>query len=244
MVHESVGFLDKLRKWNLVFCDSLQTLPNNLRLISLEEFSLFGCPMLEKFPNIHQEMKRLKKLDLFGSGIRELPSSIGYLTRLTGLRLSGCHNPRVLPDGIYKLQMLEFLSNSFDGLSEDGFLSLWKQNLSRCGIKSEILMTPSYFPVLKVLNQSGNDIVRIPESLNRFTPIETLDLRNCKQLRQNLRLPRFINYVDARKYLSLDALSLTRLLNQSSISSSMALPLVDNDSDSDLNLRLKKRRKY
>ena len=31
---------------------------------------------------------------------------------------------------------------------------------------------------------------------------------------------------------------------KSSISSSMALPLVDNDSDSDLNLRLKKRRKY
>ena len=59
MVHEFVGFLDKLWKWDLAFCDSLQNLPNNLRLKSLEKlYDLCGCFMLEKFPNIHQEMKR------------------------------------------------------------------------------------------------------------------------------------------------------------------------------------------
>ena len=85
-VHESVGFLDRLQIWNLQNCVSLQNLPNDLRLKSLEEFDLGNCSMLEKFPNIlHQEMKRLESLNLSGSGIRELPSSIGYLTQLTGL---------------------------------------------------------------------------------------------------------------------------------------------------------------
>ena len=125
MVHESVGFLDKLWKWDLAFCDSLQNLPNNLRLKSLEEFNLSGCFKLEKFPNIHPEMKRLKNLDLSLSGIRGLPSSIGYLTAL-----------------------------------------------------------------------------------------ESLDIQNCKQLRQILRLPQFIKRVEASNCPSLDAQSSSRLLNQ------------------------------
>uniref|UniRef100_A0A7N2M0U0 TIR domain-containing protein n=1 Tax=Quercus lobata TaxID=97700 RepID=A0A7N2M0U0_QUELO len=121
-VHESIGFLDRLRKWDLKNCDSLQNLPNNLRLKSLEELNLFACPMLEKFPNIHQEMKRLKKLELSYSGIRELPSSIGYLTQLTELGLNGCHNLRDLPDSIYKLQMLEIGEILCEGERSDIFV--------------------------------------------------------------------------------------------------------------------------
>ena len=227
-VHESVGFLDRLRKWDLRFCESLQNLPNNLRLKSLEVFVLDKCSKLEKFPNIHQEMKRLKKLLLSWSGIRELPSSIGYLTQLTELQLNGCHNLRDLPDSIYKLQMLEVLCikftaklrppcNSFDGLSEYGFPSLRELYIHECGIELEFLMKPNYFPVLKVLSLSGTDIVSIPESLHRFTTLETLSIENCKQLRQILRLPPFIKYVDASDCTSLDAQSSSRLLNQVSL---------------------------
>ena len=222
-VHESVGFLDRLRKWDLENCDSLQNLPNNLRLKSLEELNLFACPMLEKFPNIHQEMKHLKKLELSYSGIRELPSSIGYLTQLTELGLNGCHNLRDLPDSIYKLQMLEVLRsntaklrppcNSFDGLSEYGFPSLRKLCISEL----EFWMKPSYFPVLKALKLFGSDIVSIPESLNRFTTLERLNIENCRQLRQIFRLPQSIKDVDARKCTSLDAQSSSRLLNQVSL---------------------------
>ena len=226
-VHESVGFLDRLRIWDLQYCMSLQNLPNNLRLKSLEGFNLEHCSMLEKFPNIHQEMKRLENLHLSESGIRGLPSSIGYLTQLTGLWLKGCHNLRDLPDSIYKLQMLEFLSfdtaklrppcNFFDGLSEYGFPSLRELYIYECGIELEFLMKPSYFPVLKVLSLFGTDIVSIPESLHRFTMLECLDIRSCKQLRQILRLPQFIKRVDARGCTSLDAQSSSRLLNQVSL---------------------------
>ena len=301
MVHESVGFLDKLRKWGLAFCDSLQNLPNNLRLKSLEDFYLSSCSMLEKFPNIlHQEMKCLKRLQLSESGIRELPSSIGYLTQLTALRLErshnlrdlpdsigyltqltelslhnchnlrdlpesigyltqltelslhnchnlrdlpdsigyltqltrlwlrGCHNLRDLPDSIYKLQMLEDFSfdsaklrppcNSFDGLSEYGFLRLRELRFSGYRrVELEFLMKPNYFPVLSLLDLSGTDIVSIPESLNRFTTLETLLIRNCQQLRQILGLPQFIRNLNASHCRSLDAQSSSRLLNQVSL---------------------------
>ncbi|KAL4645145.1 hypothetical protein ACB092_02G215200 [Castanea dentata] len=225
-VHESVGSLDRLQLWNLQDCVRLQNLPNNLRLKSLEDFILRKCSMLEKFPNIlHQEMKSLKRLDLSQSGIREVPSSIGYLTQLTQLWLNDCHNLRDLPDSIHKLQMLEDFSffsaklrppcNSFDGLSEYGFLRLWYLSFSGSrGIKLEFLRKPNYFPGLSFLDLSYTDIVSIPESLNRFTTLETLQIENCQQLRQIFRLPEFIKVVDARKCTSLDAQSSSRLLNQ------------------------------
>ena len=224
-VHESIGFLESLQEWNLLGCRSLQNLPNNLRLKSLKEFVLTSCSKLEKFPNLHPEMKRLKKLYLSDSGIRELPSSIGYLTQLTILSLFNCRNLRDLPDSIYKLQMLEDLiidiaklrplCNSFDGLSEYGFSSLRELIVSGyCGIELEFLMKPNHFPVLEYLDLSGTDIVSIPESLHRFTTLESLRIDYCKQLRQIVRLPQFIKSVEARNCPSLDA---SRLLNQVSL---------------------------
>ena len=225
-VHESIGFLDRLEFWNLQYCGSLQNLPNNLRLKSLEYFELEGCSKLEKFPNIlHQEMKRLEALHLSKSGIREVPSSIGYLTQLTGLHLDGCHNLRDLPDSVYKLQMLSGFSfdsaklrppcNSFDGLSEYGFLRLGNLGFAGYfGMKLEFLMKPNYFPALYYLDLSYTDIVSIPESLNRFTALKTLLLWNCQQLRQILGLPQFIRELDAGHCRSLDAQSSSRVLNQ------------------------------
>ncbi|KAK7829123.1 protein variation in compound triggered root growth response [Quercus suber] len=131
-IHESIGFLDKLKTWNLSYCERLKILPSNLMLKSLNSFDLVRCSRLEKFPNIHPEMKCLRDLDLQESGIRELPSSIGYLGGLTKLCLRDCPNLRGLPDTIYKLQQLQDLSipttrlrftcNSFDSISGYGFL--------------------------------------------------------------------------------------------------------------------------
>ena len=228
-VHEFVGSLDRLQSWHLRNCVSLQNLPNNLRLKSLEYFCLHGCSKLEKFPNIlHQEMKRLKWLYLSDSGIREVPSSIGYLTQLTGLWLGGCHNLRDLPDSIYKLQMLESFyfdsaklrppCNSFDGLPEYGFLRLRELRFSGyCGIELEFLMKPNYFPILSLLDLSGTDIVSIPESLNRFTTLKILDITNCLQLRQILGFPQSVRNLFASNCRSLDAQSSSRLLNQVSL---------------------------
>ena len=53
-IHESVGRLDKLEKWDLMDCIELQILPSSLVMKSLKFLLLGGCKRLEKFPNIPQ----------------------------------------------------------------------------------------------------------------------------------------------------------------------------------------------
>ncbi|XP_050240933.1 TMV resistance protein N-like [Quercus robur] len=214
---------------NVHICGEFQYLPHGLRLFEWHEFPFSSwpskyCPQklvaLNMSWSIHIRMETIFEQ----SGIREVPSSIGYLTQLTGLWLYGNHNLRDLPDSIYKLQMLEHFSfgsaklrppcNSFDGLSEYGFQRLRELRFGRCGNKLEFLMKPNYFPVLSLLDLSGSDIVSIPESLNRFTTLKNLNIRNCQQLRQILGLPQFIRKLDASHCRSLDAQSSSRLLNQ------------------------------
>ena len=88
-VHESVGDLHNLGFWNLRSCIKLEILPSRLQLRSLLTLYLNDCRRLEKFPDIHPEMKYLQGLDLRNSGIREWPSSLTHLTKgLLSLTLS------------------------------------------------------------------------------------------------------------------------------------------------------------
>ena len=106
-VHESFGFLEKLKEWNFYSCSQLQILPSTLMLKSLEKFELDGCTRLEKFPDIHPEMKCLNRLTLSLSGIRELPSSLLYLTGLARLYLEGNSKVTNFLVGAKKSQMRE-----------------------------------------------------------------------------------------------------------------------------------------
>ena len=231
-IHESFGFHEKLKKWSLDCCKKLKILPRNLMLKSLEEFNLRECPRLEKFPNIHPEMTDLKVLNLTGSSIRELPSSIGYLTGLERLDVYGCQNLRDLPDSIYKLQQLMELEitttklrtvyNSFDSFSGNGFLKMKILNLSPdVNLNTlDILMKPDYFPAMESLFLSGTNIITIPESFSRFPRLKTLSISNCKLLREILGLPQSIRSVDATNCMSLDPQS---SLSQVSLSLSLSL---------------------
>ena len=227
-VHESVGFLDKLKVWNLNWCRQLQILPSRLMLKSLEKFVLIYCLSLEKFPDIHPEMKCLKELNLLGSGIRELPSSLRYLTGLQKLILRNCDELRDFPIGANnKSQMQEEVDiptaqlrsacNSFNNISGPVFMSLTNLDLSRCvGIKIELdsWMQPDYFPVLTRLCLAYTRIVTIPDSISRFTRLQYLSISNCNKLREIPRLPQSIRTVNAENCYWLDAQSSRRLWNQ------------------------------
>jgi Leucine-rich repeat (LRR) protein len=134
-VHESNGFLGKLKEWNLEYCEKLQILPSRLMLKSLKYFDLSFCSRLEKFPYIHPEMKCLEDLYLSKSGIRELPSSLGYLTGLSTLQLNVCQNLGDFPVNINKLQLLEEIDIPIAKLSLrcNSFDSLTSLDLTCCG---------------------------------------------------------------------------------------------------------------
>ena len=220
-VSDSIGSLPKLKTWNLEYCGELRKLPSSLRLKSLKFLTLFSCSRLEKFPDIHPEMKCLEGLNLSYSGIRELPSSLGYLTGLRMLELDNCVQD--LSDRINKMQLTP--STSFDTLSEYGLLSLKSLRLSYCGanlIELDFWMKPEYFPELKILYLSGSNIVTIPETIASFTSLADLYIDNCTKLRKIPSLPQSIRRVSAINCFSLDPQSFRRLWTQVSLSLSLS----------------------
>lgn len=141
-VHDSIGHLDKLEKWDLMGCIELQILPRALTMKSLKHLSLYRCKRLEKFSHIPQEMESLRSLNLLGTAIRELPPSFGNFTGLDQLLIGSEFYSGYLPHSIYKLQHLRELylcgnvkfpkdveidrqapCNSYGGFSKLGFPS-------------------------------------------------------------------------------------------------------------------------
>ena len=212
-IDKCFGYLEKLRIWSLCGCIKLQFLPSQLRLKSLYSFDLTGCSRLEKLPDFHQEMECLEDLDLSGSGIREVPSSIEHLTKLKRLFIHNCKNLRDLPDSICKLQQLQELRtpttklrptcNSFDSSSE--------------GYELDLLMKPHYFPELEELQLSETNIVTIPKSISRFPKLRHLSITNCKLLREIQGLPRLMSIDREENCMLLDTQSASGLLNQVSL---------------------------
>ena len=236
-VHESFGFLEKLKEWNLYDCSQLQILPSTLVLKSLEMFTLDGCTRLEKFPDIHPEMKCLNHLSLNRCGFRELPSSLLYLTGLASLYLSdnskltnflvGANKSQLREEEDIPSAKLRLASNSFNNFSwPTGFLRLdWLEleGSPRIEVGLDSWLQPDYFPVLTRLDLYNTGIVTIPESISRFTTLRQLFLTNCKKLREIPRLPQSIRTVCAKNCDRLDTQSSSRLLNQVSLSFSFSL---------------------
>ncbi|KAG2691110.1 hypothetical protein I3760_09G220900 [Carya illinoinensis] len=106
-VHDSVGLiLDKLVNLRLAGCFNLKSFPRRLQLRSLELLDLSDCSSLPNFPEIESEMEHLHSVNLTGTAIEELPSSIGYLTGLSRLHLNGSVNLKRRPTSIHQLRFL------------------------------------------------------------------------------------------------------------------------------------------
>ncbi|XP_042965012.1 disease resistance protein RUN1-like isoform X2 [Carya illinoinensis] len=107
-VHHSVGFLDMLLRFSVSGCCKLRILPKRFKLRSLRFFDLGYCSSLEDFPEIECEMGFLHELNLFGTSIKELPSSIENLKGLKTLYLYGT-SIKELPSSIGNLPQLQQL---------------------------------------------------------------------------------------------------------------------------------------
>ena len=216
-VHESVGDLHKLNFWSLRSCIKLEILPSRLQLRSLRVLDLNDCRRLEKFPDIHPEMKCLQ-LIMINSGIREWPSSLTHLTKgLFWLYLSNNENLGNFLHSPNKLQLLEEIdiptANSFDGFSVCGFLHLKDLYLNSCdGDINELDF--QYFPRLRHLTISNSNIISITQRISGLARLETIEIDNCKQLREIPTLPHSVRYVHVKKCPSLDPQSSSRLLIQ------------------------------
>nr|XP_011470560.1 PREDICTED: uncharacterized protein LOC101303284 [Fragaria vesca subsp. vesca] len=207
-VHPSVGFLKRLVHLSADKCSSLVMFPPRLSLRSLEIFLLGGCRKLKNFPEVEGTMKSLKFITLSGTAIRELPSSIGYLSGLQELNLNDCENLKNLPGSIYELQHLQYLFldscpklNAFPHLENTEVScsakllplvlpKLLRFNMGGCNLhKSDFLATLGCVFTLQELDLSGGNFVSLPICISKFVNLLDLNLCGCKRLRKIPPLP-------------------------------------------------------
>ncbi|KAJ9671298.1 hypothetical protein PVL29_027333 [Vitis rotundifolia] len=179
----SIEFQNCFTLLSLVECENLRSLPSNIcRLKSLKYLFLRGCSNLETFPEIKEEMECLEKLDLSGTCIKELPSSIEYLNHLTSLRLVECKSLRSLPSNICRLKSLKSLS------------------LKGCPNLETFPEIMEDIQCLKELDLSKKYVKELPSSIEFQNHLTSLLLVECENLRS---LPNSICRLKSLKYLFL-----------------------------------------
>ena len=197
-IHDSIGLLDKLECLELRSCKELQILPSTLKVN--ERFGLWNCIRLEKFSNVHPEMKCFRSFIVDDSNIREWPSSLRYLTK-----------------GIIKLEILQrdkFSCPSSNHLEIllDRFEDLILRFYGEILIDLNFCVNNDFFPALRYVKIESN-IVSIPECIFSVPRLEEICIRKCQELReiQFPRLPQSIRHVIIEECPSLREIQFPRL---------------------------------
>ncbi|KAL5578013.1 hypothetical protein UlMin_019712, partial [Ulmus minor] len=201
----------KLELIDLFYCDNLKSLPKLPRniekllldfsgieqipsssiecLCNLRILSLGDCKSLASLPS-NINLKALEELNLRGTSIQELPSTLCKSTRLQTLILPGCS----------KLKKFPFLS---------GLCSLTELNLDNRNIR-EIPDWLGSLTSLVTLSLKSNDFDGIPSSIGNLYKLKFLDISYCRNLRSLPELPLSINILNAVECLSLEMVSTSR----------------------------------
>ncbi|KAK4280594.1 hypothetical protein QN277_012202 [Acacia crassicarpa] len=230
-IHDSVGFLNKLRELSAMRCRNLKTLPAGLRLTSLQHLNLFGCSSLESFPEILVMMEEMETLDVDKTAITELPYSICNLTGLEILNMEECPNLEQLPASIWTLPNLWALNANFSKgmrhfrMCESGeeasldcssmSLKLEHFHFSECNLSDDSLaLGLPHFPNITHLDLSFNDFTILPECIKGYHNLKYLLLDNCKQLKHIRGMPPNLEKFSAICCRSLTKLSKSKVLKQ------------------------------
>ena len=178
----SIRNLKGLQILDLAYCSNLLSLPETIcHLKSLAFLSCQGCSQLKSFPEIREDMENLRKLQLGGTSIQELPSSIQSLKGLQYLNLAYCRDLLSLPETICYLKSLAFLY---------------------CQGCSQLKSFPEIREVmenLRKLHLDGTAIQELPSSIQSLKGLQYLNLAYCRDL---LSLPETICYLKSLAFLS------------------------------------------
>ncbi|XP_034675941.1 disease resistance protein RPV1-like [Vitis riparia] len=215
-IRSSVEYLPALEYLSLWSCRNFDKFQDNfgnlrhLRFIHAKKaICLDDCSNLENFREIHV-MKRLARLDLRRTAIKELPNAFGCLEALEVLDLSGCSNFEEFPE-IQNMGNLDFLYLNETAIKElpcsIGHLTKLRvldlgncKNLrslpnSICGLKSlkvlnlngcsNLVAFPEIMEDMKHLEElilSKTPITELPPSIEHLKGLRRLVLNNCEKL--------------------------------------------------------------
>ncbi|XP_057989882.1 disease resistance protein RUN1 isoform X2 [Hevea brasiliensis] len=254
-VFSSIRCLNKLIHLNIISCKSLRNLPGSINMDtrgdaaeelqddicswkSLQYLSVHGCSRLAKFPEISGN---IKQLDLSGTSIKDVPTSIGCLSGLVDLALRNCSKLESLPGSICQLKLLEILQVDGTSIKElpsqiENLQGLVELSLSNC---KDLVKLPEKIGHLKSLRKlvlNGCNLLEIPDSIGCLSSLKVLDLsennfeilpaciselsrllylglKYCKRFQSLPQLPPRLILLDAHECTSLETVSglLTRL---------------------------------
>ncbi|WJX47578.1 hypothetical protein P8452_34248 [Trifolium repens] len=202
-IPSSIGNLRKLLKLNLAFCESLETFPSSIFKLKLTKLDFHGCSMLATFPEILEPAESFTRIDLTGTAIKELPSSLHLLAGLEELILRGCTKFKTIPSSIGNLSKLLKLDLANCKSLETFPSSIFKLNLTKldfpfCSMLGTFPEIPNDIGCLSSLTElslKGSSIVHLPESLAHLSSLKSLDLSDCKLLECVPKLPPNLNQV-------------------------------------------------
>ncbi|KAL5776135.1 hypothetical protein ACOSP7_009061 [Xanthoceras sorbifolium] len=211
-VHQSVGFLQRLTVLNLRNCRRLAHFPRSVRgLKSLMILNLSDCSKLDRLPEDLEEMKCLEELDVGGTAIRQLPSSIGHLTTLKKLSFRECTGQPSKTCRSLVRPLLQKRNPNSSCLQLPPLLSLCSlQELVLRGCNLSEGTIPDDLDSLALLEQldlSINSFVSLPKSISRLSKLKFLCLEKCRKLQSLPELPREIMVVGAENCSSLEVIS-------------------------------------
>ena len=151
----------------------------------LERLNLEGCARLCSLGAFHA-MKFLRELNLGRTGIKELPSSIGSLSSLEILDLSGCSKFEKFPEIQGNMKCLSILYLDDTAIKELPSIScleaLSDLSLRGCSNFEKFPEIQRTMECLKTLSLYGTAIKELPDSIDHLTGLFLLNLENCKNL--------------------------------------------------------------
>ncbi|KAJ9701121.1 hypothetical protein PVL29_006459 [Vitis rotundifolia] len=216
----SIEHLHNIFELHLSNCENLRSLPSSIcGFKSIGRLFLRGCSSLQSFLENMEDMEDLYVLNLEGTAIKELSSSIQNLKSLRMLYLSNCKNLVTLPDSISDLRSLQYLK--LTGCSNlekfpknlEGLCSLVYLDLSHCNLLEGSIPTDiGCLYSLEILNLSGNHMVSIPSGISQLCKLRSLDISRCKMLQEIPELPQSLEEMDAHDCTKLEMLSSPSLL--------------------------------
>jgi hypothetical protein len=218
-VHSSVFSKDTLVTLLVDRCKKLEILASEKHLTSLQKIDVSGCSSLREF-SLSWDL--IKELDLSNTGIEILHSSIGRLSKLRRLDLHGLKLKNLPKEMCYLRSLTELeLSNcnivtklTLEAIFEC-LVSLKILYLKDCGNLRELPTNIDSLSSLYELRLDGSNVKMLPKSIKNISRLRILSLDNCKKLGCLPELPSHIRELKADNCISLVNVSSLKALSQS-----------------------------